>query len=519
MSLDYSDELVPGQGSRGTASIHSSFRQKKLIVSRIVQDTFNAHAVVSIGASSDEEEIALPAVPMNGNRTCDCVAENRNDEESYSNSREIKEIRTDGLMSDRGAKDSRKDDEFYNVSDGNSICGLQSAAWETLYDGQSKNEMMKGKYKDHRGADTCMLEIGVEILDPENKCYIPIGELQNNTTSTKHRGSCVKFGSNTIQDNSYFDNRRSRTTEPVSEANVSEQSLVTDCLVENRTDDQKSVLTRPLDIILAGSKMVFETRDQVSEKDGIKKKENESNFPPCNVKYTSKNIERSRTASRDRESASRKDGTLDKSTFQSPLSSILRTFPVLHPATSRHPRLRFFQGRGKDVSSPKAKPFPCFRGEPVVKFSAITIRTYPIILGDHPSCKFGAPISIGWDYHECQSIPVDIYENNRSERKRMKQLYLNSGCRRMILTGAGFSLEQISEAINDVQMIQLQRKESTNDQVGILSLFRGVTNFTMNEQPGDCINMKGWNKNKTSLWSRVLEQCPSGKFKSRRAKF
>jgi hypothetical protein len=89
----------------------------------------------------------------------------------------------------------------------------------------------------------------------------------------------------------------------------------------------------------------------------------------------------------------------------------------------------------------------------------------------------------------------------------------------MILKEAGFSLEQISEAINDVQMIQLQRKESTNDQVGILSFFRGVTNLPTNEQAGDCFNVRGWNKNKTSLWSRVLEQCPSGKFKSRQAKF
>ena len=67
-------------------------------------------------------------------------------------------------------------------------------------------------------------------------------------------------------------------------------------------------------------------------------------------------------------------------------------------------------------------------------------------------------------------------------------------------------------------MIQLQRKESTNDEVGILSFFNGVKNQSTIKQVGDYVNMKGWKKNKTPLWSRVLEQHPSGTLKSWQAK-
>ncbi|KAL3805794.1 hypothetical protein HJC23_007755 [Cyclotella cryptica] len=506
MPLTSSDELVRCQPRMTKASSHSNSSTEKLLRPRIMQNTTNVHAFVSIGASSDEEELALP---IKCKETCDCVAENRNDEEStHSNSREVEVIRTGGLTEDRGAKDSHTAGDL-----GNLMCVLHTATLKTSNQGHSKREKIEDEHNEHRAADCmCMLEIGVEIVNPENKYYIPIDELQNSTLAIKRMDPSTKFGSHTIQDNLCFDNESECTAEPSPEANISEQCLVAECPVENRMDDRNIFDTHPIDINMPYNKTICDKENKKKENCPKREKEEESKDPPRNGDHMSENIETSPTASGDKESLSTK---YDNSKFQRPLTSILRTSPFSQSDVPRRPRLRFLQGPGRVVLSTNPKSFSCFHRKPVVTFSFIKIRTYPIILGDHPSCKFGAPISIGWDYHECQSIPVDIYESNRTERRRMKQLYLNSGCRRMILKGAGFSLEQISKAINDVQLIQMQRKESTNDEVGILPFFRGGKNRLSIEQVGGYMNMKGWNKNKTSRWSRVFEICPSGKLKSK----
>ena len=148
------------------------------------------------------------------------------------------------------------------------------------------------------------------------------------------------------------------------------------------------------------------------------------------------------------------------------------------------------------------------RKKHAVTFSSITLRTYDIILGDHPNCKFGAPISIGWDYHECNVLPIDLYEKCRDKRRKMKKLYLNSGRRRKLLERAGYFIEDISEAINDVQMVQLQRQESSEDVNDPPTFMRQTTNQLQH------ISMKGWKKK--ASWSRMLKMLPSG---MRRSKF
>ena len=159
----------------------------------------------------------------------------------------------------------------------------------------------------------------------------------------------------------------------------------------------------------------------------------------------------------------------------------------------------------------KAKLAARSRQKRAVTFSSITLRTYDIILGDHPNCKFGAPISIGWDYHECNVLPVDIYEKCRGERKKMKKLYLNSGRRRKLLERAGFSIEEISDAINDVQIVQLYRKESAEDVDDTPPFLKQTANLFQLQHN---MKTKGWKKKTTTSWSKILKVLPSGKRRS-----
>ncbi len=135
--------------------------------------------------------------------------------------------------------------------------------------------------------------------------------------------------------------------------------------------------------------------------------------------------------------------------------------------------------------------------DPVIKFATVTVRNYSMTLGDHPGCKFGPPVSIGWDYIEAPPLPVDEYESNHSphkERHRREQqqqpprrrlvappkkntaseFYMNSCIRRKILEEIGCSMKEQSDAIASVQLTQRQRKESAADSIAVI---RGTTSY------------------------------------------
>lgn len=198
--------------------------------------------------------------------------------------------------------------------------------------------------------------------------------------------------------------------------------------------------------------------------------------------------------------------TSNQSTEQEPLKSILKKTDdkPMTPKKSRH--LRLF-GQHKLEVSPKLRPF--IRKQRGVTFSSIQLRTYYITLGDHPNCKFGAPISISWEYHQCNDMSVNLYEQCRGERRKMKKLYLNSSCRRKLLKRAGFSIEEISDAINEVQLIRLMRQESVEETNDTPAFVAQTANCTTLQQPH---NMN-WGAKKISTWTRIKGMLPGKKSK------
>ena len=50
-----------------------------------------------------------------------------------------------------------------------------------------------------------------------------------------------------------------------------------------------------------------------------------------------------------------------------------------------------------------------------VGFDRVAIRSYKIVLGDHPCCSTGCPVSLGWDYSQEEYIKLDEYEATRAE--------------------------------------------------------------------------------------------------------
>ena len=124
-------------------------------------------------------------------------------------------------------------------------------------------------------------------------------------------------------------------------------------------------------------------------------------------------------------------------------------------------------------------------GKPHVSFGDLEVRNYAVVLGDHPDCSSGPPVSvwivyclyfqpvmrysylyiiislkvsIGWEYSVGETMPVESYEALKPRRRSMDQLELNYFVRkRMLRRISGVTDEEMREAMDQVHKIQKQR--------------------------------------------------------------
>lgn len=65
-----------------------------------------------------------------------------------------------------------------------------------------------------------------------------------------------------------------------------------------------------------------------------------------------------------------------------------------------------------------------------VSFGSIETIEIPMILGDHPECKYGPAVTLSWDVQERNRMDIDEYEANRPRRRSSKEFRLSSVDRR-----------------------------------------------------------------------------------------
>jgi hypothetical protein len=90
----------------------------------------------------------------------------------------------------------------------------------------------------------------------------------------------------------------------------------------------------------------------------------------------------------------------------------------------------------------------------------LEVREYNIALSDHPSCSYGPPIQLGWDYRQKKAVQVEEYEETRSQQPRRgrHELVLSYNVRRhLLLKRAGYSDQDLEEAISEVDRIKRER--------------------------------------------------------------
>lgn len=111
-----------------------------------------------------------------------------------------------------------------------------------------------------------------------------------------------------------------------------------------------------------------------------------------------------------------------------------------------------------DNESVSSSPKPKKR----VSFTALHIREYSQVLGDHPCCGIGPPISLGWDFEVKPSISLDDYEGTRVVRRSRDGLRLSFEDRREILEDK-YSDKDVRRAQRHLQRERRDRRKKALD--------------------------------------------------------
>mmetsp|Transcript_35782 Transcript_35782/g.55051 ORF Transcript_35782/g.55051 Transcript_35782/m.55051 type:complete len:220 (+) Transcript_35782:40-699(+) len=95
-----------------------------------------------------------------------------------------------------------------------------------------------------------------------------------------------------------------------------------------------------------------------------------------------------------------------------------------------------------------------------VSFSHCDVREYKVIIGDHPWCETGLPLSLGWEYASEELVSIESYENERSgiRRRDIELPALDAVQRRKKLHKvSGFSLSYLESLEEFKKVLQLQK--------------------------------------------------------------
>ncbi|KAL7529503.1 hypothetical protein ACHAWF_003004 [Thalassiosira exigua] len=114
--------------------------------------------------------------------------------------------------------------------------------------------------------------------------------------------------------------------------------------------------------------------------------------------------------------------------------------------------------KGKGILQTETRPRgPEEKSTRKVQFGTVLVRKYDMILGDHPSCSYGPPVTIDWDYLEYKPLNVNDYEFHHPPRRNMREMGMNYYYRKGLLSRAGFTDLDFKRSKKEMNRIKLSR--------------------------------------------------------------
>lgn len=146
----------------------------------------------------------------------------------------------------------------------------------------------------------------------------------------------------------------------------------------------------------------------------------------------------------------------------------------------------------------------------LVQFNEIQIREYERTVGDNPSVTKGPPVSIGWNYKEKESKPLEEYENTREERKNISNLVLSKRIRTEIILESGVSRKEMAAVVRQTNAAKNKRRTTVNN-IGTItraeelweSALRKVNRFVRRKKR-DSVEYENW-KAEFEKAARIVE--------------
>lgn len=146
--------------------------------------------------------------------------------------------------------------------------------------------------------------------------------------------------------------------------------------------------------------------------------------------------------------------TLQPATDSSTFCGAATASPPLKAITKK-PSLKKISSIGTGMSKRIASEGNLHRN---VSFSSLSIREYPPAISDNPSCSFGPPVQLDWEYEAEQTHPIDLYEQSRQPRRASHDLLLSYYDRRFLLIKqAGYSRKEVTEAVKAAERVKRER--------------------------------------------------------------
>ena len=142
------------------------------------------------------------------------------------------------------------------------------------------------------------------------------------------------------------------------------------------------------------------------------------------------------------------------------------SFPTEHLlASSRHSfsslsrksSLKKTSSIGRFSQQQQQQPSSSQHFKPSVSFGNLKIREYRVALSDHPSCSYGPPVQLSWEYRQTQVVPLEFYEQSRPPRRPKGDLVLSLARRRFMVLSCGCSKTEINNAMRDAERVKRGR--------------------------------------------------------------
>jgi len=109
-------------------------------------------------------------------------------------------------------------------------------------------------------------------------------------------------------------------------------------------------------------------------------------------------------------------------------------------------------------ASPSASNFVEGAMKKRISFGTIQFREFTQTIGDNPSCSYGTPVQLDWEYQELEELNVDTYEAYKPAATRtMQQLQLNHFRRLELLQANGYSNDAIKESKRAISKLRSRR--------------------------------------------------------------